>query len=60
MFNLKLILVWFGLMAYQSTIVAYSMSNPLYTYILNKYMICKHICVDNICKRAEAHSFVHS
>ena len=41
----------FGLVEFYgiSTMVGYVMSNPLYTYILNTYMICKHF-VDNIPK----------
>ena len=38
-------LVWFGLVQFHhiSTIVGYLMPDHLYTYILNIYMICKHI-----------------
>ena len=42
-------LVWFyGI----STTVGYLMPNPIYTYILNIYMMCKHICRE--------HSFLHT
>ena len=38
-------MVWFGLVWFYviSTIVGYLMLNPLYTYILNMYMIYEHI-----------------
>ena len=38
-------MIWFGLVWFYgiSTIVGYSAQNPLYTYISNIYMICKHI-----------------
>ena len=38
-------MIWFGLVWFYSisTIVGYSMPNPLYTYILNVYMIYEHI-----------------
>ena len=37
--------VCFGLVGFYgiSTIIDYLMPNPVYTYIWNKYMICKHI-----------------
>ena len=36
---------WFGLLWFYgiSTIVGHLMPNPIYTYILNMYTICKHI-----------------
>ena len=38
-------LAWFGFVGFYgiSSIVGYLMPNPLYSYILNIYMICKHI-----------------
>ena len=37
--------IWLGFVLFYGilTIVAYFMPNPVYTYILNIYMICKHI-----------------
>ena len=37
--------VWFGLVGFYgiSTIISYLMPVPIYTYLLNIYMICKHI-----------------
>ena len=42
--SMETILVWFWFWFYGiSTIVGYLMPNPLYSYILILYMICKHI-----------------
>ena len=47
--------VWLGSVGFDDTLttVGYLMPNPVYTYILNIYMICEHIVIcDKILKRA--------
>ena len=57
----KEVFVWFGLVGFYgiSTIVGYLMPNPLYTYVLSIYMICKHF-EDNIFKWARVHFLLHT
>ena len=51
--------IWFGLVGFYciSTIIGYSMSNPLYTYILD--MICKHILLITFSNKCEL-IFLHT
>ena len=58
--HLHTYILWFGLVWFYgiSNIVGYLMPYPLHAYI--KYMIFKHIFVDNIFKRTWTHFFAHS
>ena len=46
--------IWFGLVEFYGilTTVCYLIPKPQYAYILNNCMICKHIFLENILKRA--------
>ena len=48
-------MIWFGLVWFNgiSTMVVYLMPNPVYTYVLNIYMICKHILLITFINESE-------
>ena len=49
-------MIWFGWVLCIGTTIGYLTPNPLYTYILNIYMICKHILYIKI----RLSSFLHT